>query len=296
VTIGDKPAADVAVDVELVRGLLADQHPDLADLDLVEHASGWDNVTYRLGDALAVRIPRREMSATLVEHEQIWLPVLAPRLPLPIPAPVRVGRPGRGYPWSWSVCPWLPGAPAMQQMPDDPLDTAERLGEFVSALHIAAPSDAPENPYRGGPLAARDVHMRARVAQLGELVDAPRVLAQWDLCLATPYWSGPPVWIHGDMHPGNVLVDGGRVAAVIDFGDITAGDPASDLALAWMFFGPQARRHFRAFVGAVDDDTWTRARGWALCLAIVFIANSADDHAMARIGDATLGAALAEGE
>jgi aminoglycoside phosphotransferase (APT) family kinase protein len=294
VTIGDKPAADVVVDAALVRGLLTDQHPDLAGLELVEHASGWDNITFRLGPALSVRIPRREMSAALVEHEQQWLPVLAPRLPLPVPAPVRLGRPGRGYPWSWSVCPWLPGVPAMQQMPEDAADTAELLGAFLAALHVAAPSDAPENPYRGGPLADRDVHMRNRIEQLGDLVDGDAVLARWNESIATPYWPGAPQWLHGDMHPGNVLVDHGRVVAVIDFGDMTAGDPASDLALAWMFFATEARARFRAAVGGVDDDTWKRARGWALAYAVIFIANSADDPAMARIGRATLSETLGD--
>jgi aminoglycoside phosphotransferase (APT) family kinase protein len=287
------PEAEVDVDVDLVRGLLADQHPDVAGLELTPAASGWDNVTFRLGESLAVRMPRREMAAVLVEHEQRWLPELAPRLPLPIPAPVRVGRPGRGYPWSWSVCPWLPGEPAATRPPDDPFATAEQLGAFLRALQVAAPAGAPVNPYRGGPLADRAPALRDRVEQLADLIDGPRVLDLWADALAAPGWDEPPCWIHGDLHPLNVLVDGGRISAIVDFGDISAGDPANDLAVAWMMLPPAARPALRAAAGAVDDATWTRARGWALALAVTFIAGSADHAAIGAIGRETLAAVLA---
>jgi len=276
----------------LVRGLLEDQQPDLAALELREVAFGWDNVTFRLGDALTVRVPRRQMSAALVEHEQRWLPVLAPTLPLPIPAPVRVGRPGRGYPWSWSVCPWLVGVAAAERMPDDPFDTAEQLGAFFTALHVPAAADAPPNPYRGGPLADRAPAFVDRIEQLRDLLDGPRILRLWEDFLAVPGWRREPSWIHGDMHPLNVLVDAGRIAAVIDFGDICGGDPATDLSIAWMLLPPAARPVLRAASGDVDDDTWRRARGWALALAVTYIANSADHPQIARIGRDTLAAVL----
>jgi aminoglycoside phosphotransferase (APT) family kinase protein len=293
--VEDMPAAEVDVSVALVRALLAEQHGDLAELPLRELASGWDNVTYRLGDALTVRVPRRAMAAALVEHEQRWLPQLAPRLPLPVPAPMRVGRPGCGYPWSWSICPWLDGVAAADREPDDPFATAAQLGAFLRALHTPASPDAPANPYRGVPLSDRSPSMHERVERLGTLLDRHAVLDAWSRVLEVPRWSGPPVWLHGDLHPANVLVHAGRVAAVIDFGDITAGDPATDLSIAWMILPAAARPAFRAAAGVIDDDTWTRARGWALALAVAYLANSADNPQIARVGRYTLAAVLADG-
>jgi aminoglycoside phosphotransferase (APT) family kinase protein len=288
------PAAEVDVGPAVVRALLEEQFPDLAGLDLVELAYGWDNAIFRLGDDLTVRLPRRAMAAELIEHEQRWLPALAMRLPLPISAPVRAGRPGAGYPWSWSVCPWLPGVIAARAAPADPFEAAEDLGAFLAALHHEAPSDAPANPYRGGPLAERDDVVRQRAQQLADLIDTPVVLARWAELSSAPEWGGPPLWLHGDLHPANVLVDHGRVSAVIDFGDITAGDPATDLALAWMLFPAPARSTFRIAAGSIDDDTWARARAWALSLALAYLANSADNPLFARLGEKALAAVLAD--
>jgi aminoglycoside phosphotransferase (APT) family kinase protein len=288
----DMPAAEVDVGPAVVRALLAEQFPDLADFELTELAYGWDNAIFRLGDDLTVRVPRRAMAAELVEHEQRWLPTLAPRLPLPIPAPLRAGRPGGGYPWSWSVCPWLPGVVATRAAPDDPLETAATIGAFLSALHRPAPDDAPANPYRGGPLAERDDVVRQRAAQLSDLIDAPSVVACWSELATTRPWTGPRLWLHGDLHPANLLVDDGRLSAVIDFGDITAGDPATDLAVAWMLLPAGVRTAFRAAAGDIDDDTWTRARGWALSLALAYMANSADNPVFAHLGEQVLTAAL----
>jgi aminoglycoside phosphotransferase (APT) family kinase protein len=291
--MGDMPVAEVEIDAALVRGLLADQHPDLAERALSEVAFGWDNVSYRLGDDLVVRMPRRALSAPLIEHEQRWLPHLAPRLPLPVPAPVRVGRAAPGYPWSWSVCPWLPGVPACAEPPTDPVDAAAQLGAFLEALHRPAATGAPENPYRGVPLAHRDATTRERVARSGDHIDGGAVLRVWDEVVGRAAWNRAPVWLHGDLHPANLLVHEGRLTAVIDFGDLTSGDPATDLAVAWMLFPPGARGVFRAAAGTVDDDTWARARGWALALALAYLAHSADNPTMARIGRETLTAVLA---
>ncbi|MEY2451849.1 MAG: hypothetical protein QOD92_1423 [Acidimicrobiaceae bacterium] len=289
----EMPAAEVDVGPAVVRALLTEQFPDLVDLELTELAYGWDNAIFRLGDALTVRLPRRAMAAELVEHEQRWLPALAPRLPLPIPAPVQAGRPGAGYPWSWSVCPWLPGVVATRAAPDDPFEAAETLGAFLSVLHHPAPSDAPANPYRGVPLLERDDVVRQRAAQLSDLIDAPSVVACWSELAATRPWAGPPLWLHGDLHPANLLVDNGRLSAVIDFGDITAGDPATDLAVAWMLLPADARTTFRAAAGDIDDDMWARARAWALSLALAYLGNSADNPMFAHLGERVLAAALA---
>src|SRR5437773_2048766 len=212
------PPADVTIEPSLVRALLSDQHPDLAHLPLVDVGSGWDNRLYRLGDGLAVRMPRRAVAAPLIEHEQRWLPELAPRLPLPIPAPVRIGRPGCGYPWSWSVVPWVAGKPAAIEPPDDGAAAAVTLGTFVCALHHPAPNGVPSNPVRGVPLADRANAVHRRVMRLEGAVNRATVLAAWEEALHAPSWSGPPLWIHGDLHPGNLIVTAGRVSAVIDFG------------------------------------------------------------------------------
>lgn len=289
------PVAEVDIDVMLVAGLLADQHPDLARLRLRPLAHGWDNESFLLGDDLVVRLPRRGASADLVAHEQRWLGELARSLPLPIPAPVRVGRPGRGYPWSWSVVPWLGGETWETAPPADTRRAGRRLGAFLAALHRPAPSGAPGNPFRGVPLAERAERFEARVFALGSQIDTERCRAVFGELAAAPVWDAAPVWVHGDLHPLNLLVADGELAAVVDFGDICAGDPATDLAVAWMVLPAVDRQAFRHAAGAwrpVDDATWQRARAWALALAIAYLAESDNNPAMASIGRRTLAAAL----
>ena len=293
------PAAEVSVSPGLVRRLLAAQHPDLARLPIEVMANGWDNLMCRLGGGLAVRLPRRAVAAELVVHEQRWLPVLAPRLPLPVPVPVRIGRPALGYPWPWSVVPFLPGRIAAHDPPADPGDAALSLGGFAGALHAPAAADAPVNPVRGVALAERGEAFAERVSQLGGLVDRAAVLRVWEAAVAAPRWDGPPVWLHGDLHPANILVDRGRISGVIDFGDVTSGDPATDLAVAWMLLSAgyhgTFREAYRAAGGpADDDDTWVRARGWALGLSLACLANSADNPLMAGIGRRTMDAVLGQ--
>lgn len=265
-------------------------------------SNGWDNVVFRLGHELLVRLPRREMAAKLVEHEQRWLPLLKPRLPLPIPAPVRVGRPDLEYPWSWSVVPFLPGSVAADTPPLDPRSAALRLGEFLAALHLTAAPDAPDNPFRGVPLANREEAVMRNLARLAAMVDGDSVRREWTTAVAMPRWDGAPVWLHGDLHPANVLVHRGRIGGVIDFGDITAGDPATDLAVAWMLLPAEhypTFRHAYSVTGppmASDDPLWARARGWALALSLAYLAHSADNPQLARIGERTLAAVLATAE
>ena len=299
------PAADVEVSADLVRRLLADQHPDLACLPVEFLANGWDNELYRVGDRLVARLPRRALGAQIITNEQRWLPGLAPRLPLPIPYPERTGVPGHGYPYSWSVVPYLPGVPAAQAGSFDPAAAAAAVGGFLGALHVPAPADAPANPFRGVPLAQRAGSFAANLALLSSQADQGRVdqdtvLCVWDAALATPGYDGPPMWLHGDLHPGNILVDGGQVSGVIDFGDITAGDPASDLSVAWMLLPPGCHDSFWSVyhaargVGGRDDALWARAKGWALNLAIVFLAHSEDNPVLLEVGRRALSTLLAD--
>ncbi len=287
----NRPEAEVDVSADLVRALLADQHPDLADLDLVEFSSGWDNVIYRLGTQYSVRLPRREASAALVAHEQQALPELAPLLPVPVPAPVRIGQPGRGYPWSWSVIPWFDGGAAADADIADPAASASLLGAFAAALHQPAPGDAPPNPYRGHFVGQNDRVFRSRVEELGDALPkaSSSVLGRWEELIDIGPWDGPPLWLHGDLHSANIVVHRGEISAVIDFGDVCAGDPANDLAVAWMLFDDAERDIFRAAAGdggyEVDDAMWQRAEAWALHFAVTYFVHSADSPTMGRIGE-----------
>ncbi|MFS1300012.1 aminoglycoside phosphotransferase family protein [Streptosporangium longisporum] len=292
------PAAEVDVSPDLVRRLLAAQHPDLAHLPVETMANGWDNVVCRVGDALVARLPRREVAARLLVHEQRWLPVLGPRLPLPVPVPVRIGRPGPGYPWPWSVVPFLPGRVAARTPPADPRDLAADLAGFLGALHTPAAPDAPVNPLRGIPLADRHATVVRNLDVLGHLVDRGAVMRAWETAVAAPVWDGPPSWLHGDLHPANILVHRGRISGVIDFGDITSGDPATDLSVAWMLLPAECHGAFRDAYEAAGghlpcEHLWTRARGWALALSLAFLAHSADAPLTAETGRRTLEAVLA---
>jgi aminoglycoside phosphotransferase (APT) family kinase protein len=254
---------------------------------------------FRVGAELVARLPRRTLGAQILVHEQRWLPLLAPRLPLPIPYPERIGHPAHGYPWPWSIVPYLPGEPAATaDRLDLPLAAAAIAG-FLGAMHVPAPADAPPNPFRGVPLAERAENFgKNDLNTLAGQVDRAAVLAVWEDALAAPVFAGPPVWLHGDMHPANILVRDGLVSGIIDFGDITAGDPAADLSVAWMLLPIELHGAFRdayqaAGAPAADDALWRRARGWALNLALAFLAHSADNPLIHGIGDRTLRAVLA---
>src|SRR6516225_4270326 len=298
------PAAEVEVSAVLVRRLLADQHPDLARLPIEFLANGWDNELYRVGDGLVARLPRRALGAEIIKNEQRWLPGLAPTLPLPIPYPERTGVPAHGYRYSWSLVPYLPGVPAAEAGSFDPAGAAAIVGGFLGALHVPAPADAPANPFRGVPLAERAGNFAANLALLTGQADKDRadwdaVLRVWDAALAAPRYDGPPVWLHGDLHPANVLVNDGQVSGVIDFGDITAGDPAGDLSVAWMLLPRDCHDSFWSAYqaaggagGRADDALRARAKGWALNLAIVFLAHSEDNPVLLEVGRRTLSTVL----
>ncbi|GHG51629.1 hypothetical protein GCM10011331_15470 [Flavimobilis marinus] len=291
------PPARVDVTPALVRGLLAAQHPDLAHLPLVVVASGWDNVVLRLGDDLAVRMPRRDEGAPLILHEQQWLPRLAPALGVPVPAPVRLGVPSDGtagpdYPWAWSVVPWFHGTLVRELTVARRAALAQALADVVVALHVPAPAQAPVNAVRGVGLHTRTSAVHERLAS-GAVPRADEVRAAWDALVETPPWAGPPLWLHGDLHPANLLArDVGpdsepELAAVLDFGDMTSGDPATDLATAWLTFDAVGRTLFYEHVQSrqpYDDATWARARGWGLTMTTGLLAHSDDAPAMRAMG------------
>jgi aminoglycoside phosphotransferase (APT) family kinase protein len=294
----DAPAAEIDVDAALVARLIEAQHPDLAG-DLTPVANGWDNVIYRLGADLCVRLPRRRVAVELIRTEQRWLPLLARRLPVPVPVPVRAGAPGAGYPWPWSITPWYEGRLAADLPP--PARCPADLARFLAALHTPAPPDAPRNPVRGVPLADRAAAVAERLSS-GAIPYAAELRAVWESARCAPAWSGPPLWLHGDPHPANLLVrvDAGeapRLSAVLDFGDLTAGDPATDLAAAWLGFDAAGRRIFReamSRLGGVDEPTWTRARGWALAMGTAMVLHSDDHPRIATIGRHALHQVLAD--
>lgn len=283
------PDAEIEVSVALVRSLLASQRPDLADLEIREVASGWDNVVFRVGADLATRLPRRAVAVVLAANEQRWLAELSHHLPLPVPAPVFVGEPGPGYPWPWAIVPWFRGDEAARAEPTDWTDTAERFAAFLVALHQPAPGDAPPNPYRGVPLAGRAARFVEGLDEAGDAVDRAQIEERWAPLVATPEWPGPKVWLHGDLHPRNIIVHEGRLAAVVDFGDMTAGDPAVDLSVAWFWLPASVRDAFRSAYGGVDEDTWRRAKGWALALAIAHLGG---DDRVIPLGQHALAAVL----
>lgn len=288
------PPADVALDVDGVRALLVEQHPDLAALPVVEVESGWDNAMFRLGDALAVRLPRRKVAAPFTANELRFLPEIARRATLPVPAPVRVGRPGAGYPWSWSVVPWLDGTPGDLAPPD--ADQATVLADFLRSIHVEPPPDAPRNASRGVPLREREVSIEPRLRRLEAATDAvtPAIRAAWRDGGAAPI-DVDPTWIHGDLHARNVLVRDGALVAVVDWGDLTAGDPATDLASVWMLLPTLASRQRALELYAPSEATLRRARGWAVLFAAVLLDTGRVDEPRHAAMGATTFARIAEG-
>jgi len=291
-----RPAAEVPIDVRLVRRLVAAQFPQWKNLAIepVESA-GWDNTIFRLGTDLAVRLPHRRVAAAHVHHEHYWLPVLARHLPLAVSVPVGQGVPGDGYPWNWTVCPWLQGELATLAPVSDMGRAAVRLARFVAAMQATESAGGPVHEFRGASLAAHDHSTRASAAVLRDSLDIGPVLAVWEAAIAAPTCTAQPVWMHGDLHPANLLVDDGELSAVIDFGLLGVGDPACDLMVAWTYLAADSRDVFRRAL-AVDDATWCRGRGWALQFGLRAAAYSADNPVLGEIGRHTLSEVLADVE
>jgi len=286
---------DIEVTADLIAELLREQHPDLASLPLTLGARGWDNQLLRLGDDLAVRLPLATQHADeLLIKEHAWLPVLAPRLPLPVPVPQRLGKPSERFPRPWIVTTWIAGDPADRAPATRGAEAADTLAAFLTALHQPAPDDAPAGRNnRGGSLAdsgAGFAHFLKDAAGRGLVSDPDAVREVWDDALAAPEWTGPALWLHGDLHPANVLTRDGNFRGVVDFGDLCAGDPACDLAACWVLLpdGVTDRFH-QGYSPAPDAATLRRARGWAAGKALAcLLIGDAGVHGRPG-GKATLG-------
>jgi len=293
---------------ELVSRLVAVQFPQWANLAVAPvDLDGNDNTTFRLGDEFSVRLPSADAYVPQVDKEQRWLPFLAPHLPLPIPEPVARGLPALGFPRPWSVYRWRLGEPATAERVRDETRFATELAGFLAALYAIDPTDGPaagaHSFFRGGPLDALDADARHAIAALAHELDADAASAVWEAALAT-VWERPSVWVHGDVTNSNLLVQDGRLCAVLDFGCSAVGDPACDLAIAWTYFRGESREAFGAGL-AFDDGTWARGRGWALWKALITRAHvvqggtnavdAASRFGWPRSSRATLGEVLANG-
>ncbi|MFG1800511.1 aminoglycoside phosphotransferase family protein [Micromonospora carbonacea] len=287
----------IAVDVGQVRRLVAAQFPHWADLPVepVAHG-GWDNWTFHLGTTMSVRLPSAPEYAEAVAKEHRWLPVLAPRLPLPVPTPLAQGGPGEGYPYAWSVYRWLDGETARADRIGDPVRFALDLAGFVVALQGVDTADGPRpgrhNWYRGGTLRTYAGKADRAFTALDGRIDVGLAGEIWRRALDAR-WDGAERWFHGDLAQGNLLLDDGHLAAVIDFGTCGVGDPSCDLAVAWTLLTAEGREAFRERL-AVDDAAWARGRGWALWKTLVSYANAPDESEAAATSRRTLDAIFSE--
>jgi aminoglycoside phosphotransferase (APT) family kinase protein len=276
------PPTEYEIDASLVSQLLAEQHPDLQHLPIQFVDAGWDNAMFRLGDRWAVRLPRRAFAANLLVNEQRWLPQLAKQLPIPVPTPHRIGIPNLLYPCHWSVIPWFSGETADRV--EFNLEQAQRFAQFLQALHVAAPDNAPQNPFRGVPLTERVAMLSERMHRVETQTNAitSTIKSLWKEAVDAPI-DVEPTWIHGDLHPRNILVDEGCIAGVIDWGDLTAGDKATDLAALWSLFPDRHQRQqaiatYGNISGTISEATVARAKGWAILFGIILLDSGLIDH------------------
>ena len=286
------PSSEIEIDLALVCELLK-QHPDLMHLPIQLFDSGWDNVMYRLGDDLCIRLPRRQAAAKLIQHEQTWLPQIADKLTIPVPIPYRIGKPTANYPWRWSILSWITGVTAEEEQPN--LNQAKQFGLFLRSLHLSAPLDAPTNPVRGVPLKQRADAIKQRMQRLENKTNliTKKIKNIWHEALNIII-DVSPTWLHGDLHPGNVLVKDGVIVGIIDWGDITSGDAATDLASIWMLFANKdARQQAIAAYGNVSEPTLQRAKGWAIYFGITLLdVGLIDNPKQAIIGERILHCAI----
>jgi len=263
------PAAEVFIDEKLVRTLIESQYPQFAHLPCYQVGEGFDNALWRLGDDLVVRVPRREIAAELIEHELRWLPVVAGHVTLQTPLPHWAGQATEQFTWPWLIAHWIDGVPGDEVSLDDRGRPAAALATFLREIHVATPPDAPTNPFRGGPLHGRSSTFETRVLDVTDVIDVPATRELWARCLSAAPWNSAPLWLHGDLHPGNTLYRDHKLVGVVDFGDLCAGDPATDLAGALMSLPFEALEEFFATYGPLDNATMWRTVGWAMHFGVL---------------------------
>jgi aminoglycoside phosphotransferase (APT) family kinase protein len=273
------PAAEVAIDAELVRDLLRAQFPALANRTCVNVDEGFDNSLWRLGDDLVARLPRRATAVALIENERRWLPELAGEVTLHTPLPLRWGAPSGRFAWPWLIASWLEGTPG------DRIDVATRsrsaaaLATFLRQVHRRAPEDAPRNPFRGVDLEERASVFDTRLHENADLIDAASAARAFEIGASAPRWTEPPLWLHGDLHPGNTLYRDGELVGVVDFGDLCAGDPACDLGGAVMSLSWSSLEEFFSVYGLIDDATLARTIGWSALFGVLMVSLGRSDRA-----------------
>lgn len=273
--VNDQKSDRIEITVSLATELVSGQFPEWAHLKVQPvDVSGWDNITFRLGDDMSIRLPSAKRYEAQIEKEQKWLPELAPFLSVPIPRPIAMGQPSKKYPWHWSINQWIDGTSANILNIDESCLSliASSLAQFLKELHKidthGSPMAGPHNFYRGDSPVIYDSETRSAIDHLRDYyIDAQEVIPIWEKAISTK-WTHNPVWVHGDLSDGNILIKDSKLAAIIDFGCIGVGDPACDLVIAWNFLTNESRKIFRNCLG-LDPNTWARARGWALWKALI---------------------------
>lgn len=271
------PEPEITITELQIRSMLDDQFPQFSDLELQLTASGWDNFIYRLGTKLLIRVPRRELGAQLIHNEIVWLQKLKNILPVSIPAPLNIGRPNEHYPWTWVIMPWFEGNSFLDA--DLNLSQVNKLVLFLKKLHSVNSNGAPSNPFRDVPLSGKDKDVQQQLNELNsKLITVPEKIKELWQSLTEVQIDSPPCLIHGDLHPGNVLIKNEQIEAIVDWGDITIGDPATDLASLWMLIKDPALRTQAFNEYGATQNLINRSKGWAIFYGITFL-NSGDKYA-----------------
>ncbi|MFY9782441.1 MAG: aminoglycoside phosphotransferase family protein [Acidimicrobiales bacterium] len=283
------PAAEVSIDESLVRDLLRAQYPELAEMECYQVAEGFDNALWRLGEELVVRVPRRAMAVALIENELRWLPEVARNVTLRTPLPLLRGVPSERFAWPWLIATWVDGVPGDEISLDTVTPPTSELAGFMRKLHTEAPPAAPKNPYRGVALSERSAMFGTRVQGLDDVLDVATAKRLWSTCLDAPVWDGAPRWLHGDLHPGNLLYGDRELVGVVDFGDLCAGDPATDLAGALMSLPFDALEEFFDAYGVTDSAMLWRSIGWATLFGVFMTSLGVSDRpSYLAVGQRTL--------
>ena len=264
------PDPEIAITELQLKNMLDRQFPEFSNLKLQLIASGWDNFIYRFGTDLMIRIPRRQLGAELIGNEIVWLQRLNGQLPIDIPVPIRVGKPNNHYPWRWTIMPWFDGKSALNTVLERP--QVKRFISFLKTLHSLAHKNAPANPFRDVPLSMRDKDVQKKISELeSKSISIPKSIQQQWKTITNIEIDTPPCLIHGDLHPGNIIVNNNKLQAIIDWGDITKGDPATDLASLWMLIeNPEQRIEAFNEYGA-SGKTIQRSKGWAILYGVTFL-------------------------